>query len=50
MKKRRQAKILDIISNLDVETQEDLQAILKENGFDVTQATTSRDIKELRLV
>ncbi|MCI9112620.1 MAG: arginine repressor [Eubacterium sp.] len=50
MKKRRQAKILDIISNLDVETQEDLQAILKENGFDVTQATISRDIKELRLV
>lgn len=50
MKKRRQAKILDIIRNLDVETQEELQALLLENGFEVTQATISRDIKELRLV
>lgn len=50
MKKRRHAKILDIIKNLDVETQEDLQALLLENGFEVTQATISRDIKELRLV
>lgn len=50
MKKRRQAKILDIIKNLDVETQEDLQMLLRENGFEVTQATISRDIKELRLV
>ena len=50
MKKRRQAKILEIIRNLDVETQEDLQALLLENGFEVTQATISRDIKELRLV
>lgn len=50
MKKRRQAKILEIIKNLDVETQEDLQTLLLENGFEVTQATISRDIKELRLV
>lgn len=50
MKKRRQAKILEIIINLDVETQEDLQTLLLENGFEVTQATISRDIKELRLV
>ncbi len=50
MKKRRQAKILEIIRNLDVETQEDLQTLLLENGFEVTQATISRDIKELRLV
>ena len=50
MKKRRQAKILEIIRNLDVETQEDLQALLLESGFEVTQATISRDIKELRLV
>lgn len=50
MKKRRQAKILDIIKNSDVETQEELQAHLRENSFEVTQATISRDIKELRLV
>ena len=50
MKKRRQAKILEIIRNLDVETQEDLQTLSLENGFEVTQATISRDIKELRLV
>ena len=50
MKKRRQAKILEIIRNLDVETQEDLQTLLLENGFEVTQATISRDIKEMRLV
>ncbi len=50
MKKKRQAKILEIISSLDVETQEDLQAKLFEYGYEVTQATISRDIKELRLV
>ena len=50
MKKRRQAKILDIIKNFSVETQEELQERLRENGFEVTQATISRDIKELRLV
>ena len=49
MKKRRQAKILDIIKNFDIETQEELQERLRENGFEVTQATISRDIKELRL-
>lgn len=50
MKKRRLAKILEIIKNIDVETQEDLQALLKESGFAVTQATISRDIRELKLV
>ena len=50
MKKRRQAKILDIIKNFNVETQEELQERLRESGFEVTQATISRDIKELRLV
>jgi len=50
VKKRRHAKILEIISCFDVETQEELQARLKESGFEVTQATISRDIKELRLV
>lgn len=46
----RQSKILDIIANKDVETQEDLVAELAENGITVTQATISRDIKELGLV
>lgn len=50
MKKRRQAKILEIISNLEIETQEELQAQLQREGYEVTQATISRDIKELRLV
>lgn len=50
MKKRRQAKILEIIRNFNIETQEELQDSLRESGFEVTQATISRDIKELRLV
>lgn len=50
MKKRRQAKILEIISSNDVETQEQLQSMLLSSGYEVTQATISRDIKELRLV
>lgn len=50
MKKRRQSKILEIISLYNVETQEELQQYLKESGFEITQATISRDIKELRLV
>ena len=50
MKAKRQAKILDIIRNESVTTQEDLIAHLQRDGFAVTQATVSRDIKELRLV
>jgi len=50
MKNKRQYKILDIIKLHDVETQEMLQNLLMEYGFKVTQATVSRDIKELRLV
>ena len=50
MKKRRQAKIIEIISSNEIETQEELQALLIDYGFEVTQATISRDIKELRLV
>lgn len=50
MKKRRQAKILELISNNEIETQEELQELLFEAGYEVTQATISRDIKELRLV
>ena len=50
MKKRRHAKILELIRLYEIDTQEELLRRLKESGFDVTQATVSRDIKELRLV
>lgn len=46
----RQSKILDIIKSKDVETQEDLVGELIASGISVTQATISRDIKELGLV
>lgn len=46
----RQNKILELISSHSIETQEDLVEELKSAGFDVTQATISRDIKELGLV
>ena len=50
MKSQRQAKILEIISNTNVETQEQLLQELQDAGFRSTQATISRDIKELRIV
>ncbi len=50
MKSQRQAKILEIISNKNIETQEQLLAELQMEGFRGTQATISRDIKELRIV
>lgn len=50
MKSQRQAKILEIISNRNVETQEQLLSALQAEGFRGTQATISRDIKELRIV
>ena len=50
MKNKRQYKILDIIKMHDVETQEMLQNLLSDYGFNVTQATVSRDIKELKLI
>ena len=50
MKSQRQAKIMEIISNQNVETQEQLLAELQNAGFRSTQATISRDIKELKLV
>lgn len=50
MKSLRQHKIKEIISNRMIETQEDLADALREQGIEVTQATVSRDIKELRLV
>lgn len=49
MKTRRHSKILEIIERYDVETQEELIERLKQVGFEVTQATISRDIRELKL-
>ena len=50
MKAQRQAKIMEIISTINVETQEQLLQELQAAGFRSTQATISRDIKELRVV
>lgn len=50
MKRRRQQKILEIIANNIVLTQDDIQNLLLAAGFKVTQSTVSRDIKELRLI
>ena len=49
MKTKRPRKIIELITNYDIETQEELAAKLVENGFNVTQATISRDIRELNL-
>ncbi|WP_096434724.1 transcriptional regulator AhrC/ArgR [Alteribacter populi] len=49
-KGQRHIKIREIITNNEVETQDDLVAYLRSAGFNVTQATVSRDIKELHLV
>lgn len=50
MKTKRQAKILEIIGSKDIETQDQLLVELKAAGFSGTQATVSRDIKELHIV
>jgi len=47
---KRQQKVLDVIKQYEIETQEELIAILKSIGFNVTQATVSRDINELQLI
>lgn len=49
MKTRRQSRIIELIKSHDVETQEELAELLNEAGFIVTQATISRDIRELKL-
>ena len=49
MKKKRQAEILKLISTFEIETQEMLLYLLKERGYNVTQATVSRDINELNI-
>ena len=50
MKSSRHSKILEIISEQPIETQDELLSRLKTEGYRVTQATISRDIKDLRLV
>ena len=49
MKTKRQTKILELIKKNDIETQEELLAHLVKDGFAVTQATVSRDIREMKL-
>lgn len=49
MKTRRQTKILELIKKYEIETQEDLSDYLEQEGYQVTQATVSRDIRELKL-
>ncbi len=49
MKKNRHDKIIEIINNHVVETQDQLASLLKEAGYDVTQATVSRDIRQMKL-
>ncbi len=49
MKLERHSKIVELIGKYDIETQEELAEKLKEAGFKVTQATVSRDIRELKL-
>jgi len=50
VKSRRHTKIIEIIKEKNIETQEELAEELKKAGFDVTQATVSRDIKDLKLL
>ena len=50
IKKKRHIRILELIAKETVETQEDLLNLLRAHGFEVTQATVSRDIRELKLV
>ena len=49
MKKSRHQKIIELVSHKKIETQEELADLLNQEGFRVTQATVSRDIKELKL-
>lgn len=50
MKAKRHAMIAKLVASQNIETQEELASILREQGYSVTQATVSRDIKELRLI
>ena len=50
MRYKRQSTIIEIINTYEIDTQEKLASMLRESGFEVTQATVSRDIKDLQLV
>jgi transcriptional regulator of arginine metabolism len=50
MKNKRHNKIIEIVNSYNIETQDELIDKLRDSGFDVTQATVSRDIKELGLI
>ncbi|MCD8158072.1 MAG: arginine repressor [Clostridiales bacterium] len=50
MKKNRQEALIEIIKNNDVSTQGELTNLLKEQGYNVTQATVSRDIRDLQII
>lgn len=50
MRYSRQNKILELISKNEIETQDKLASMLRDDGFEVTQATISRDIKEMQLI
>ncbi|MCR4749989.1 MAG: arginine repressor [Lachnospiraceae bacterium] len=49
MKRERQTRILELIETMEIETQDELVEVLRSEGFNVTQATVSRDINELQL-
>lgn len=49
MKNRRHQRIMELIEQFDIETQEELVGKLLEDGFNITQATVSRDIRELKI-
>ena len=49
MKRNRQEKLLELISRYEIETQDELIERLRENGYNATQATISRDIRELQI-
>lgn len=49
MKAKRQSKIIELIQKYEIETQEELSGYLQQEGFQVTQATVSRDMRELKL-
>ncbi len=49
MKRGRHARIIELITSNKIETQEELAEYLRQDGYDVTQATVSRDIRELKL-
>ena len=49
MKKRRQEALLEVIERYEIDTQDELITRLRDHGYDVTQATVSRDIRELKI-